>query len=100
MPLDLFGQKPKKDPHQTKTIRNWVSTSLGLGENITVMVTELECTEDGCPPLETVIAILDNPGNPRQFKIHKPISEVTQQDIEKVVSSKSQCSSHNNTCKE
>lgn len=100
MPLDLFGQKPKKDPNRTKTIRTWVSTSLGLGEDITVMVTELECTEEGCPPLETVIAVLDNPGKPRQFKIHKPISEVTQQDVEKVVTSGSSCSSNDNTCKE
>ncbi|MGF1578582.1 MAG: hypothetical protein ACFCD0_04390 [Gemmataceae bacterium] len=100
MPLNLFGQQPKKDPNRTKTIRNWVSTSLGLDEDVTVMITELECTEEGCPPLETVIAILDNPGNPKQFKIHKPISEVTQEDVVKVVNSESQCSSHKSTDKE
>ena len=46
------------------------------------MVSELRCSEPGCPPLETMIAVLDGPGRRRQFKFHKPIADVTQDDIE------------------
>ena len=41
----------------------------------------LQCTEEGCPPIETVIAIMETPGKPRQYKIHKPLAEVKQTDI-------------------
>jgi hypothetical protein len=63
-------------------IKEWVKSVFQLDESITVMVTELQCTEPGCPPLETVIAIMDRPGMPRQYKLHKAIAEVTLADIE------------------
>lgn len=44
------------------------------------MVTELRCSEPGCPLLETVIAILSESGN-RQYKLHKPIAEVGEDDV-------------------
>lgn len=46
-----------------------------------VMVTELACTEPGCPPVETVIALLRAGAPPRQLKVHKAIPEVTREDV-------------------
>ncbi len=54
--------------------------SSGSVPGVTVMVTELRCTEPGCPALETVIAILDTPGQPRQHKLQKPLADVTISD--------------------
>ncbi|OQW37767.1 MAG: hypothetical protein A4C66_12275 [Nitrospira sp. HN-bin3] len=48
------------------------------------MVTELECREPGCPPIETVIAVLTGPGNTQQYKIHKTATEIGLSDIEKM----------------
>ena len=45
------------------------------------MVTELRCSEPGCPPLETVVVLLGPAGPPRQSKIHKPMAEVTIDDL-------------------
>ena len=39
-------------------VKNAVSLHLGLGEDDYVMVTELRCAEESCPPLETVIAVM------------------------------------------
>lgn len=47
---------------------------------VTVLVTELECTEPGCPPIETVIALLGAVRNV-QYKIHKPVAEVGIDDV-------------------
>lgn len=48
-------------------------------------VAELRCAEPGCPPVETVVAVLGAPGgSPRQWKIHKPMSEVTRGDVERL----------------
>ena len=81
MNLDLFGSRPKNDPGKIAAIREWAAEVFRLPPEASVMVAELRCTEPGCPPLETVIAILDQPGQPRQFKIHKAIADVTFADV-------------------
>ncbi len=81
MNFDLFGSRPRIDPKRIAEVKEWVVEVFGLGADVTVMVTELRCTEPGCPPLETVIAILDRPGRPRQFKVHKAAAEVTFADV-------------------
>lgn len=47
-----------------------------------VMVNELACSEPGCPPVETVVALLRTGHEPRQIKVHKPVVEVTRADLE------------------
>lgn len=54
---------------------------LGAEEDDTVMVNELRCAEPGCPPVETVIALLRQGQAPRQVKVHKPVVEVTEADV-------------------
>jgi hypothetical protein len=78
---DLFGSRPKADPARIDQIRGWMLELCGLAPDTPVLVTELRCTEPGCPPIETVIAILDRPGEPRQHKIHKPLAEITRADV-------------------
>jgi hypothetical protein len=51
-------------------------------EDDAVVVNELACTEPGCPPVETVIALLRAGSEPRQVKVHKPAVEVTIEDVE------------------
>ncbi|MBM4375550.1 MAG: hypothetical protein FJ095_10730 [Deltaproteobacteria bacterium] len=51
------------------------------GEDDAVVVNELQCTEPGCPPIETVVALLRAGSAPRQVKVHKPAVEVTQEDL-------------------
>lgn len=45
------------------------------------MVTELRCREEGCPPLETVIAVIGADRQKRIYKIHKPITEITEASL-------------------
>jgi hypothetical protein len=46
-----------------------------------VMVSELRCAEDDCPDVETVIAVLGEPGKARKHKLLKSMSEVTRDDV-------------------
>jgi hypothetical protein len=77
----FFGSRPRLDPERVADIKGWVQDEFRPGPAATVMVTELRCTEPGCPPLETVIVILDGPGCPRQFKLHKAHADVTRADV-------------------
>jgi len=78
--MDLFAQKPKPSPEHIARVKTWVQQSMALPESATVMVTELACREPGCPPLETVIAILDG-ATQRKHTLHKAVLDVTEGDV-------------------
>jgi hypothetical protein len=50
-------------------------------EDDAILVSELRCSEPGCPPIETAVALLRKGSEPRQVKIHKPVVEVTVEDL-------------------
>jgi len=79
--MNLFGQKPPHDPAATARVKGWVRELMGLADDVVVMVTELRCAEDDCPDVETVIAVLGEPGKARKHKLLKPIAEVTRYDV-------------------
>lgn len=79
--MDLFGGLPKPNAAKIGQVKAWVQERFALGDEAVVMVTELRCTEPGCPPLETVIAVLDGPGSKRQYKLHKGVADVTREDV-------------------
>ena len=79
--LDLFGAQPRPDPAHLATVKGWVAETLALPDDVTVMVTELRCAEPGCPPLETVIAVMRPGAAPEQRKLHKATAEITADDI-------------------
>jgi hypothetical protein len=80
--MNLFDPKPPANSEKILQIRSWVKDRLDLDEETIVMVSELRCSEPGCPPLETLIAVLDGPGQRRQFKFHKAIADMTTNDID------------------
>jgi len=43
---------------------------------------ELQCHEPDCAPLETFIAVIEQVGKTRQWKLHKQIPDVTRKDLE------------------
>lgn len=77
--IDPLRPRPG-DPRRAATIKGWVREALALDEGATVMVTELRCSEPGCPPLETVIAVLGQ-GATRRHKLPKGIAEIAMDDI-------------------
>ena len=60
-------------------VKAWARKHLDL-ENATLIGSELTCTEPGCPPIETVIAVVDS-GDGRMWKLHMPMNEVTEEMI-------------------
>lgn len=79
--LNFFNSQKESNPQQLVQVKSWVSQTFDLSEDMSIMITQLQCTEEGCPPIETVIVIMDTPGKHQQYKIHKPLAEVKQNDI-------------------
>lgn len=83
--MELFGTQPQPNAERIAFIKQMVAQRFGLPPDAVVMVSELRCSEPGCPPLETVIAILDGPGRRRQVKLHKSTAEITAKDVDGLI---------------
>lgn len=52
-----FGSR--SGPEDKSRVKGWFRESFGLEGDVSLMVTELRCTEPGYAPVETVIAVLE-----------------------------------------
>ena len=86
MLIDPLGTQRKIDPNLVQQVKAWVREALHVGDDTTLMVTELRCTEPGCPPVETVIALMETTQSGRQYKVHKPLSDITPDDVAQLTS--------------
>jgi hypothetical protein len=78
--MNLFSQdKPKADPKQIQQIKSWVYRILEVDSRIPISISQLACKKPGCPPIETVIAIMSTPV--QQYKIHKAANDIDEIDI-------------------
>ena len=65
-------------------MKEWVRAVLDLSPSTTVVVSELACREEGCPPVETVIGVLDD-GEQRRWTLHKTVVEITETDVRRAL---------------
>lgn len=78
--MNLFTQnQPKTEFAKVQQIKIWIYELLRLDQETTISISQLQCKEPGCPPIETAVTILIRPI--QQFKIHKAIAEIEQSDL-------------------
>lgn len=81
--MNLFAKStPKANSENLRQIKDWVYQILDIDSEISVSINQLQCREPNCPPVETVIAIMSKP--PKQYKIHKSVSHITEADINQI----------------
>jgi len=91
-----FEKNDAKCSSQRQQIKAWVTANLSddvVGAQI--LVTELECSEPGCPPKETVIALLASGAPARQYKVFKPLGEITETDVVFALQASTPCDHQN-----
>jgi len=62
-------------------VKAWTRSRFGLTGNDTLLVTELEGSLPGFPPLHTVVAFWTAEQKHYHFKVFKPLAEVTEEDV-------------------
>jgi hypothetical protein len=75
--------KPRGGPgygEALSRIRVWTKAAIPDGEP-TISVTELACAEPGCPPRETVILVMWADSAAWKLRIHKSMTDVTNDDV-------------------
>ena len=73
----------RKTPEQLSVldrVKEWTRERFQLPADAAILVSEIACTNPGCPPLETVVAFWTD-GERRQFKLFKPVGEVAPDDL-------------------
>lgn len=79
--MSLLEPRPRTDRAAVARIRTWAKELWRLPQDAAITVTELRCSEPGCPPLETVVVVAPRPGETFQRKVHKPAGQVTRDDL-------------------
>lgn len=99
--MDFFSSRNARSSQRATEIKAQVAAELKLDEGATVMVSELACAEEGCPPVETVIAIFRPAMEKLQFRLHRPMAEVTAHDIHEMCAQQANSFSENDhgTCR-
>lgn len=52
---------------------------------LSVTVSEIQCKEEGCAPVETVVTLLSKDAKPRMGKVFKATKDVTEADVASLV---------------
>ncbi len=62
-------------------VEGWTRARFDLPEDAVVMVSELQCSVPGCPPLETVVGFWTGGGERHHYKVFKPVAEIVEDDL-------------------
>ncbi len=82
MLINTSPRRPNRE--RVRQIKEALRAALSLPDGTTVTVTELACLEEGCAPIETVVALLRPDAPPLQHKLNKPTDAVDAEDLVQV----------------
>ena len=76
----MFNRK-KPDPNIIRDLKQLVLKKFNLPESTILSIAELNCHEPDCPPTETVVTARSIDGSTQNWKIHKTIDEISENDV-------------------
>ena len=71
----------RPDPTAVSRVKAIFSEVFDLSDDVLLSVAELRCHEPHCPPIETVVTARIANGETKDWRVHKPISEVDEADV-------------------
>jgi Cobalamin synthesis protein cobW C-terminal domain len=74
---DPFGRYIEISPYTLEQIRYWMRQNFNLGIDVPIVIKEVPCIKEACPPIETSIMVMEKNAPPRAFKVQRPINEIT-----------------------
>ena len=84
MPMNLFKQqRPTASPEDIQQLKTWTQEILDLPADVPMSISQLQCHEPGCPPIETVIAVMTQPT--QTFKIHAAAGDISREAVAEAI---------------
>mmetsp|Transcript_14324 Transcript_14324/g.34922 ORF Transcript_14324/g.34922 Transcript_14324/m.34922 type:complete len:114 (-) Transcript_14324:1876-2217(-) len=64
-------------------VKGWIKEAAAVPEGVTMMVTELKCKQDNCPPFETIMVIMHGAqgGGNQKRRIHSRLGDLTREVV-------------------
>jgi G3E family GTPase len=88
---DPFGRYIEISPYTLDQIRYWMRQNFNFGKDVAILIKEVPCVKDKCPPIETAIMAMAPNAPPRAFKVQKPINEITFDHIYNLIENPMPC---------
>ncbi len=78
--IDIFSsKKPAVSAEQLQQVKDWLYEILQIDRNTIISISQLQCQDLNCPPMQTAIAVMTTPH--RVIRIHKAIPDITHADV-------------------
>jgi G3E family GTPase len=74
---DPFGRYIEISSYTLEQIRYWMRQNFNFPKDVPIVIKEVPCVKEKCPPIETSIMAMEKNAPPRAFKVQKPINEIT-----------------------
>lgn len=74
-------ERTRENLDAARRVKGWLSEAPGVPADAVLIALEVACQQPGCPPIETMTAVLMPAGNTVQRKIPRPIQQVTADDV-------------------
>jgi hypothetical protein len=74
-------KKDRERAEAASRVKAWTRSRFSLSSDSTILVSELESSVPGFPPLHTVVAFWTAERKHYHFRVFKPLREVTEADI-------------------
>jgi len=82
--MNLFKQqRPTAKPEDIQHLKAWTQEILDLPADVPISISQLQCHEPGCPPIETVIAVMTQPT--QTFKIHAAAGDISREAVAEAI---------------
>jgi hypothetical protein len=88
---DPFGRYIEISPYTLEQIRYWMRQNFNFPKDVPIVIKEVPCVKDKCPPIETSIMAMEKNAPPRAFKVQKPINEITFDHIYNLIENPMPC---------
>ena len=76
----MFNKK-KPNLESIQNLKNYFIKKYEIPESTILSIAELNCHEPDCPPTETVVTARSIDGSTQNWKMHKPIDEISENDV-------------------
>jgi nitrate reductase delta subunit len=81
-PLRFRGTKNTPEHGEAvERVQLWTRRQFALPEDAPVLVSQLACSNENCPPIQTVVAFWTEAGDRHHFNVPKAIEAIAQTDV-------------------
>jgi len=88
---DPFGRYIEISPYTLDQIRYWMRQNFNFPNDVPIVIKEVPCVKESCPPIETSIMAMEKNAPPRAFKVQRPINEITFDHIYNLIENPMPC---------